>query len=253
MKVQDIINLIERNAPLNLQEEWDNSGLQLGSIDDEVTGVLVALDITEDVVDEAISGGYSMIVSHHPLLFRGLKQVADVTYQQRCVRKAILSGISIYSAHTSLDNAEGGVNWKIAEKIGFVPEGPLEGNSGVIGNLSGPVPVQKFLEDIRSTFGVECLRYGDTSHLTVQRVALCGGAGAFLSDAARRAGADCFITGEFHYHDYFDAEGMLLVEMGHYQSEQFTQELLAQMILSEYPSLRVSQTSLCTNATRYLK
>ena len=119
MKVREIVSVIEMTAPLRLQEEWDNSGLQVGFPDADVRKVLVCLDVTEAIVDEAAAKGCGMIVSHHPLLFKPLAQVSDATYQQRCVVKALAAGIAIYSAHTSLDNAPGGVNYKIAELIGL--------------------------------------------------------------------------------------------------------------------------------------
>ena len=257
MKVKNIVEAIERVAPLRLQDEWDNSGLQVGFMDAEVSKVLVCLDVTEAVVNEAAELGCGMIVSHHPLLFRPLSQVSDVTYQQRCVVTALAKGIAVYSAHTSLDNAPGGVNYKIAELIGLQslqwlqPKAGEDAGSGLIGTLPAPERDSDFLKRLQKTFGVECLLHSECDGRLIKTVALCGGAGAFLMKDAVRKGADCFVTGEFHYHDYFENDGMLLAELGHYQSEQFTVGLIAGILSHAFPTLNVLQTSINTNPIRY--
>ena len=119
MKVKEITDAIEAVAPLYLQESWDNSGMQVGDLDSEVTGVLLCTDVREEIVDEAIERGANMIISHHPLLFRGLKKIVGRSYQERIVAKAIKNDITIYCAHTNMDCAVGGVNFKMAEKLGM--------------------------------------------------------------------------------------------------------------------------------------
>ena len=258
MKLHEVIAAVERLAPLRFQDEWDNSGLQVGFPDAETGSVLVCLDVTEAVVEEAVAQQCSLIVSHHPLIFKALRQVSDATYQQRCVVRALAAGISVYSAHTSLDNAPGGVNHRIAEKLGLrdlrwlSPKADGESGSGLVGELPEPLPAADFLERVRSGFGVQCLRHSEpAAGREIRRVALCGGAGAFLLSDAIRAGADCFVSGEFHYHDYFENRGVLLCETGHYQSEQFTMELLQEHLRISCPGLRVVGTSLNTNPIRY--
>lgn len=117
--VKEIANALEKFAPLPLQDGFDNAGLQIGLTDAEITGVLLCLDVTEKVIDEAVALGYNLIISHHPLLFRPLKKITGSNYVERCVIKALSNGISIYSAHTNLDNAQGGVNYHIASKLGL--------------------------------------------------------------------------------------------------------------------------------------
>ena len=256
MTVNDIIEAIERCAPLRFQEEWDNSGLQLGFRRAAVHKVLVCLDVTEAVVDEAAEAGCEMIVSHHPLIFKALSQVSDSTYQQRCVVKAINKGIAIYSAHTSLDNAPGGVNHKIAELIGlqklcWLLPGDGGSGSGLIGSLPAAESDSGFLARIKRIFSVDCLRHSECSGRQIKTVALCGGSGGFLMREAVRQGADCFITGEFHYHDYFENDGMLLAELGHYQSEQYTIDLLAGLLSEDFPALELMKTALNTNPICY--
>ena len=163
VRIQDIAAAIERIAPLRFQDDFDNSGLQVGFPSSETGKVLVCLDVTEDVVKEAADKGCGLIVSHHPLLFRALRQVSDSTYQQRCAVEAIRRGIGIYSAHTSLDNAPGGVNHRIASLIGLEslqwlsPKPDGESGSGLVGNLREPLKDDGFLSMLKDRFGVSCL------------------------------------------------------------------------------------------------
>ncbi len=254
MKVRDIENTIERHAPLFLQDDFDNAGLQVGLASDEVRAVLVCLDVTEGIINEAVEKGCNLIVSHHPLLFHPLKKVSDFSYQQRCVRLAISQGISIYSAHTNLDNAPGGVNYRIAEKIGLEQLDWLEkkqgqdAGSGLIGVLPQPSRAEEFLSKLKDIFNVRALTYNEVeADKMISKVALCGGAGSFLIPAALQRGADCFITGEVHYHQFFESEGMLIAALGHYESEQYTIDLLAEMISDAFADLRVEKTSQNTN------
>ena len=256
-KLREIIAALERLAPLKLQDEWDNSGLQVGFPDAEISRVLVCLDITEAIVEEAVARKCNLIVSHHPLLFKPLRQVSDTTYQQRCVVRALASGVSIYSAHTSLDNAPGGVNHQIASLLGLQdlrwlsPQEGEDAGAGLVGELPQPERDADFLARVKRTFSVQCLRHSAPDGRMVRRVALCGGAGAFLLRDAIRAGADCFLSGEFHYHDYFENGGVLLAELGHYQSEQYTQDLLQAYLQANCPGVEVVKTGLDTNPICY--
>lgn len=119
MKIQEVVDALEQFAPLPLQESYDNAGLQVGLTEADVSGALLCLDVTEDVVDEAVRRGCNLVVSHHPLLFRGLKRISGGDYVQRAVMKAIKNDVCVVSMHTNLDNAEGGVNYKIAELLGL--------------------------------------------------------------------------------------------------------------------------------------
>ena len=258
--IRAIVDALEELAPLSLQEDYDNAGLQVGLTSVEATGVLLCLDITEEIVDEAIRRGCNLVVSHHPLIFRPLKQVSDSTYQQRCVMNAVRHGITLYSAHTNLDNAEGGVNYRIASRLGlediqWLEEKPCgssrSAGSGVIGTLPAPESAEEFLLRLKRAFGVRCLMHTDPSGLVLRRVALCGGAGSFLMEAAREQGADAFVTGEMSYHRFFDSDGMLLVAMGHYESEQFTKDLFRDYLSGRFPGLRLEMTEIDTNPVQY--
>ena len=256
-----MLSALEQFAPLPLQESWDNAGLQVGLTEAEVSGALLCLDVNEMIVDEAIRKGCNLIVSHHPLLFRGLKQVSGQDYVQRCVMKAVKNDIVIASMHTNMDNAMNGVNWKIAERLGlmdcrfFAPKqvNGIEVGSGVVGTLSQPMSAKDFILEVKKLFGVECAQCNELLQRPVKHVAICGGAGDFLLDDAVLAGADAFITGEMHYHVYFDHEQKIQIcVIGHYQSEQYTTEIFRDIINKECPGLRTDIAETNTNPIVYI-
>ena len=261
MKIKEVLNALERFAPLPLQESWDNAGLQVGLTETEVSGALLCLDVNEKIVDEAIQKGCNLIVSHHPLLFRGLKTISDLTDVQRTVMKAIRKGICVVSMHTNMDNAKDGVNFKIAEKLAlqqvrfFAPKtvDGIEAGSGVVGLLPEPVAADDFVLQVKKAFDVECAMCNELLKRPVQRVAICGGAGDFLLDAALAEGADAFITGEMHYHQYFGYEQQIQIcVIGHYQSEQFTTEIFRDIIAKDCPDVKTFIAETNTNPILYL-
>lgn len=257
MKIKEVALTLERFAPLPLQESYDNAGLQIGLTEAEASGVLLCLDVTEAVILEAVERGCNVVIAHHPLLFRGLKCVSDATQVERCVRTAILNNICIYAAHTNLDNAAGGVNYKIAEVLGLQdvaflsPQG--EGGSGVVGHLPQAVDAMDFLRTVKEKFAVECLMHNNGPQKKVQKVALCGGSGDFLLSNAIAQGADVFLTGEMGYHFYFGHEDEIWIGvLGHYQSEQYTIDLMAEILRRYCPDLRVEKVSFSTNPIQYI-
>lgn len=257
MKVKDVTDALEQFAPLPMQDDYDNAGLQVGlTAAEEVSGALLCLDVTEEVVEEAAARGLNMIVAHHPLLFRPLRRVADENEVQRCVTMAIRKDIAIYAAHTNLDNAPGGVSAEMARRLGLQDVRLLtshlcegrECGAGVLGELPTDMDETPFLQLLKETFGVKCLKHNILTHRPIRRVALCGGAGSFLMKDALEAGADAFVTGEIHYHEWFGHDGdMLLVEMGHYESEQFTIDLLQRLLHEALPALKTEKTKTITN------
>ena len=256
-----MLSALEQFAPLPLQESWDNAGLQLGLTEAEVSGALLCLDVNEQIVDEAIRKGCNLIVSHHPLLFRGLKQISGTDYVQRCVIKAIKHDIVIVSMHTNMDNARNGVNWKIAEQLGmtdcrFFAQKTVDGieaGSGVIGKLTPEMGAKAFIELVKKQFNVVCAQCNELLQRPVSRVAVCGGAGDFLVTDAIALGADAFITGEMHYHQYFGMEQQIQIcVIGHYQSEQFTSEIFRDIIQKECPDVRTEIAETNTNPIIYI-
>ena len=256
-----MLSALEQFAPLPLQESWDNAGLQLGLTEAEVSGALLCLDVNEQIVDEAIRKGCNLIVSHHPLLFRGLKQITDATQVQRTVVKAIKNDIVVVSMHTNMDNARGGVNWKIAERLGltdvrFFAQKTVDGieaGSGVVGDLPRSMGASDFVLLVKQKFDVACAQCNELLRRPVRRVAICGGAGDFLLDDAVGQGADAFITGEMHYHQYFGYEQRIQIcVIGHYQSEQYTGEIFRDIIQRECPGVRTEIAATVTNPIVYL-
>lgn len=247
MKIKEITKILEMFAPLPLQESYDNSGLQVGLTEAETSRVLFCLDVTEDVIEYAHNQGCRLVIAHHPLLFRGVKRVGDSTIVERCLRLAIKYDITLYAAHTNLDNAEGGVSFQMAEKLGltnlsFLRSEPKLANvnsgSGVVGEFSSPIPYQEFLQLLKNTFEIDAFQYAPATKSMIQRVALCGGSGDFLISDAIATEADAFITGEIGYHLYFGWERSIwLFALGHYHSEKYVPELMEKIVKEVYPEL----------------
>ena len=256
-----MLSALERFAPLPLQESWDNAGLQVGLTETEVSGALLCLDVNEQIVDEAVAKGCNLIVSHHPLLFRGLKQISGADYVQRSVIKAIKHDIVIVSMHTNMDNALDGVNWKIAERLGltdckFFAQKTVDGieaGSGVVGNLPLQMDARAFIELVKKQFGVQCAQCNALLQRPISKVAICGGAGDFLLSDAIGEGADAFITGEMHYHQYFGFEQQIQIcVIGHYQSEQYTAEIFRDIIQKDCPGVKTFIAETNTNPIVYI-
>lgn len=359
MKIKDIIAPLEKWAPPSLQEDYDNSGLQLGDPHGTVNAVLVCLDCTEAVVEEAAAKGCGLIISHHPVIFRGLKSLAGKGYVERTLLAAIRHGIALYAIHTNLDNVLDGVNGEIAARLGltklrvlapkpgqlrklvvFVPRSQADevrsalfaataghvGNydecsfnvdgigtfrgkegsnphvgmrgmrhheaesrieviypmhleaaivkamiaahpyeevaydlypivnshqgigSGLVGEWDSPIPETAFLAKLKETFGLQAIRYTKTIDRPIRKVALCGGSGAFLIRTAIASGADAFVTGDLKYHEFFDADGrLLLTDIGHYGSEQFTMHLIQRRLGEHFPTFAVRLTETVTD------
>lgn len=249
---------LERFAPLPLQDDYDNAGLQIGLTEADVSGVLLCLDVTEAVIGEAIDRGCSMIVSHHPLLFRPLRHICGGSTAERCVSLALKHDIAIYAAHTNLDNAPGGVSHEMARRLGvggltFLRTADGKSGSGVAGTLREPVGAQAFLREVKEKFGVEALQHNALLRRPIRKVAVCGGAGDFLLDDAIAQGADAFITGEMHYHVFFGREQQIQIAvLGHYQSEQFTTGLLQTILNNALPELKTVPTGINTNPIGYM-
>ena len=262
-KIKEVVDALERFAPLPLQEGFDNAGLQVGLTGtQDVSGALLCLDVTEAVVDEAVALKCNLIVSHHPLIFRPLKHLGESTDVERAVRMAVKNDITVVSMHTNMDNAPGGVNFKIAEKMDlgdiqfFGPQkeaGGVAGGNGVIGTLKEPLTAEQLMVMLKRTFDVDCIQANQLLRRSVSRVAICGGAGAFLLDEAIAQDADAFVTGEMHYHDFFGHEQQIQIAViGHYQSEQFTNEIFRDIIREQFPEVKCHLSQTNTNPIVYI-
>ena len=244
LKVKDIAKAIEDFAPLSLKEDWDNPGLQVGDTEMVVTAVLLCLDVTEDILQEARKRDCNMIVSHHPLIFGGLKRLTGATPTERIAAGAIRDNIAIYSAHTNLDSTFEGVSYEMAHMLAMKDCRPLEESAsgdgsqglGVVGSVS-PTPKLEFLRKVKETFEVKDLRYSaQTPGIVVRKVALCGGSGGSLIKNAIRSGADVYICGDLKYHDFTSyGSDILLADIGHFESELCSRKILSRAIRSVYP------------------
>lgn len=365
MQIKEIITVLEQLAPPALQEDYDNAGLITGNPQWNCTGIIISLDATEDVLQEAIDKNCNMIVSHHPIVFRGLKKITGKNYVERSIIKAIKNDIALYAIHTNLDNVMNGVSGKMADLLGLVNRQVLSPKTGLLQKLSVFVPPahREKLQDALFTAGAgDIARYSECSFSSdgtgtyragegtnpylgekgvrhsepevklevifpawlqakvmkamkanhpyeevahdiyplanswqetgsgltgylpqemtetgllarlkdifkipvikhtpllgkpVKKIALCGGAGSFLTGAAVAAGADVYITGDVKYHEFFDADGrLLLADIGHYESEQFTTELLFDILREKFPNFAVLKTGVNTNPVSYFQ
>lgn len=254
-----IAKALEQTAPLALQEDYDNSGLQVeSSTEAEVTDVLLTLDVTEATVDEAARIGAQMIVSHHPLLFRPLRRVTTTDYVSATLRAAIRADITLYAAHTNLDNAPRGVNRMLAEVLalehctpllplgaeqlqrsGLTAEQQTEAGTGLVGDLPQALSAEAFVDYVKQRLHAPCIKFNtEGAQREIRRVALCGGAGGSFIGAAERRGADAYLTGEVGYHPFFGHPNLLILEAGHFETEQYTVRLLQRLIEEACPEVR---------------
>lgn len=363
MKVSEILSAIEAFAAPELQEDYDNAGLITGKKDWNCQGVLCTLDVTVDVVKEAVQKACNLIVAHHPIIFRGLKRINGTNYVEQVIIEAIKNDVAIYAAHTNLDNVVLGVNNTIAKKLGlqnttilqsknkmlrrlitFAPLDKVEevrkalfaagagyiGNysecsfnsegtgtfkaeagadphvgeigkqhqeketkieivfpfyaeqqvikalmdnhpyeevaydiftmenvhkgigAGIIGELEKEMTEEDFLKMLKERFGLKVIRHTALRNKPIKKVAVCGGAGSFLIRKALYSNADIYISSDIKYHEFFDAEGrMVIADIGHYESEQFTIDLLHGLLVEKFPTFAVLKTGVNTNPVQY--
>lgn len=252
MKIAELIRYLDDTFHPEYQEDYDNAGFLVGDGNGEVCGVLVALDLTPSVVDEALQKRANVIVTHHPFIFGGIKRITTQNQTGRMVIRLIENHIAVYAAHTNLDNMIEGVNGALAQQLGIADchiLHPLErvGNewvgAGLWGTLTSPMPTADFLAMVKQRLHLPTIRCSEVCRGEVQRIAICGGAGSFLIDDAIRQHSDIFLTGDLKYHDFQRAEGRIVIaDIGHYESEQFALKTIC-CAISEKNSTFVCQIS----------
>ncbi len=279
MKISEITSVIEALAPLAWQEDYDNAGLIVGRPDDEVHAALLAVDVTEEVLDEAEATGCDMVITHHPIVFRPLKRFNSADYVQRCVERAIRRGIALYACHTNLDSAPDGMSWQLAEQLGIgglrvlqpteklvIPPSAVGCSDasrvvvsdvcvgfGVVGDLPEPVATEEFLRRMQRSLDVRCVRHSDIVCPEVRRVAVCTGAGASLIGDARRAGADLYVTADLKYNDFMTPDRALVVaDIGHFESEYCAIRLLFAVLSKKLLNFAVRKSERSRNPVNYL-
>ena len=259
MRVSDIVRAIEEFAPASIQESWDNTGLQLGSPGQEVSGVLLALDCTAELVEEAVRRGCNMIVTHHPLIFHPLSRIDPDNPVGAAVIAAIRSGVAVYSAHTSADKVPDGVSGAMAARLGLLnvrilcEEAPGVG-LGAVGELPEELSVSEAVALVKRVFGLSCLRTSAPIEGKIRTVAVCGGSGSSLIGDALASGAQLYLCGDISYHHFFVPEGFMLADVGHFESEVQIVEILHSVIRKNFPNFvsLVSESIGEANPVNYL-
>lgn len=363
MTINQVTNFLETLAPRALQESYDNAGLITGSPTWECEGIMVCLDITEDILQEAIDKKCNLLVAHHPIIFKGLKNINGHHYVEKCIIKAIKNDLALYAIHTNLDNVLDGVNGKIAEKLQlqncrtlipkagmlktltvFVPQhyketllqalfaagagnigaysecsfsNPglgtyLPGNNahpfmgkigsrhtepeerievifpkwlepavvaalkknhpyeevayyvyclennyahtgtGLVGHLPNEMDETAFLNLLQTQFNIPCIKHSKFTGKKIKQIAVCGGAGSFAIKNAIHSNSDAYVTADLKYHEFFEANGqLLLADIGHYESEQFTQDLLVDILRKNFLNFAVLKTGVNSNPVHY--
>jgi len=259
---QDIIDIIEQAAPRCRQESYDNTGWQCGDPAAPCTGVMLCVDVTQPVIDEARARGCNLIITHHPLLFRATRTILPGDRVNDCLISAIRGGIAIYSCHTAIDNTpDYGVSFAMARALGLtavttLTPGPVDGSGcGAVGNLRAPLTARQLVELVKRTFGspvARCSHVPDT-YETISRVALCGGAGADFIPDAIRAGAQAYITSDSKHNQFIDlTDRIFLIDIGHFESEECTKQIFYDIISKKMPTFALYKSTAEINPINYL-
>ncbi|MDD2595171.1 MAG: Nif3-like dinuclear metal center hexameric protein [Bacteroidales bacterium] len=220
MKAKEIASIIEQFAPLQTQEEWDNAGFCIGSPDEEIKGVLIGLDCTPELIKEAVDSGDNMIVTHHPLIFDGIKKIDPNTFLGEAIYLAIKHNIVVYSAHTNADKASGGVNTLMTEKLNLQNVENLD-SSGLcrVGYLPQAMTADEFRTFVINRFSLKAVKTSKPVNKLITKVATCCGSGSSFIETARLSGADVYITADISYHHFFCENDFMVMDIGHYESE----------------------------------
>lgn len=258
MKIREITDAIEQFAPLALQESYDNAGLVVGRADDELRGgVLIAVDVTREVIEEAVSLGCGLVVTHHPIIFHPLKRLNSASETERCVEMAIKHDIALYACHTNLDSAPSGMSWRLGEMLGVkdmqVLEPTREGAGfGTVGALAEPMSEGEFLALLRERLACGVVRHSALLGKEVRRVAICTGAGGSCIEAARASECDFYVTADLRYNDFFAPSGEFVVaDVGHFESEFCAIQILFDILSKKFTNFALHKSACSRNPVHY--
>lgn len=259
-KVASLINILNQWAPFDTQMEYDNAGLLIGDEDATITGILSCLDVTNEVIDEAIEIGANVIVAHHPLLFKKLDAIRFEREEGRLIQKLIKHDIHHVAVHTNLDAAQDGVSFLLAKQLGLTNLAILAAHDkaeakyqrpigfGMIGDLPEEMTQNHFLTDVAKKLSTKAIRYSGKHSKKIKRVAVCGGTAVSLLPKALANQVDAFVTADIKYHEYFHHEAdFLLVDAGHYETEQAIIVGIRNYLVERYPDISINATTICTN------
>lgn len=224
MKIKDITEFIEEMAPISTQEEWDNSGIQVGNTENELKGILLSLDLSCEVLEYAADNGFNLIINHHPLIFNHLNKIDYNSDIGKKIYKTVKDDLTVYASHTPLDKMKNGVSYALAEKFNLKNISVLDEISsyGVAGNIDS-INVFEFLEKVKTDLEMsDLIFYGDYTG-DISKVSVMGGSGAFMINKAIENNSDVFITSDIKYHDGQKAveNGLKILDIGHYNSEKW--------------------------------
>lgn len=242
MKINEVIQYLDIVFHPEFQEEYDNSGFLVGDADNEYTGAIIAIDLTFDLIQEAIDQQCNLIVTHHPCIFGRIKRVTQENTLGQMIIKMIQNNICVYAAHTNLDNLKDGVNGILCQKLGIINTNilrPLNGHpeigAGMIGCLANPIDSNQYLQQVKKTLNIPYIRTNGMERNAISKIAVCGGSGSFLTGDAIAAGADMLLTSDLKYHDFQNADNkIILADIGHYESEQYAKEIIYSKILEKF-------------------
>jgi dinuclear metal center YbgI/SA1388 family protein len=276
MKISDITQCIETIAPLNIQESYDNCGLLIGHPNDDVHKILLCMDVTEDVLQEAIAEKCDMIIAHHPMIFFGVKKIDS----NSLIYQAIQNKIAIYAAHTNLDSAVYGVSTILGEKLGVINHKPLRKSPvderfglGIVGEFATPMNETDFLDLVKTVCQIPIVRHSKLRGKPVKTIAICGGGGSDLIPDAVSQNVDAYLSSDFKHHEFnlikvpvianpgrpaeFLIGGglvktpLLLVDAGHFETEQYAMDILQMEITKTFPGFAVQKTKTNNNPVFY--
>ena len=252
MKVKEVARIIEEFAPLDTAAEWDNTGLCIGDPEAEVTGVMVGFDCTAELIAEAVSRGANMVVTHHPLIFRGVKRITPGSFLGSAITLAIKHDIAVYAAHTNADKADCGVNTLMAGRLGLTGCEILSADGfGLVGNLPSPMGSGQFIEFVKRQFSLKMLRCSKPVEGQVGRVAICSGSGGSLLEDALASGAHAYICGDLSYHQFFTEPGFMVIDIGHFESEIDIVAKLISVLEEKISTFAVLRTEKDNNPIHY--
>ncbi len=257
--VGDVAQCIESFAPLSLQASYDNAGLIVGRADMAVSGVLLAVDLTESVMAEALEMGANMVITHHPIIFSPIKRLNSASYVERCVEQAIRHDVAIYAAHTNLDSAHEGMSWRVGHILGLESMQVLQPvdtersvGFGVVGELASEMSTEGFLDMVAERLSVATMRHSDIVSPTVRRIAICTGSGGSLFSDVVASGCDAYVTADLRYNDFLDGQKRVtMVDIGHFESEYCVIEILNDLLSKKIINFAVQASRVCANPVHY--
>ncbi|MBE6304521.1 MAG: Nif3-like dinuclear metal center hexameric protein [Bacteroidales bacterium] len=238
--IRDIIKAIEQAAPLSIQEDWDNSGLLVGSANYPCSGVMLALDVTPAIITQAKANNCNLVIAHHPVIFKGIHALNDSTVQGKAMIEAIKANISVYCAHTSLDNASSpyGVSCKMAEMLNAQILSTISpSGTGVIAELPQSMTAEELISLVKNNFSAAGARISRFAPYDITKIALGSGACSFLIPDAIALGAQAIITADVRYHDFLDyGTSILIIDLTHFDTEKCTKEIFKRIISQKIPN-----------------